>query len=168
MLGCRAIQRPLNVLGLRMEDYYTIFVGVDSEADELPAADERQHWRTDAFRELDPKLKAFDPLRAVSSRSRPEFSISKKRGRSGAPQTRVVPGIGRAGWTNATGEYRAVFISHGLLAVLFAIAPAFSVRSIIRSRRRKQRRAGLCHSCGYDLRATPDRCPECGTEKATA
>src|SRR4051794_181011 len=55
------------------------------------------------------------------------------------------------------------------LASLFAILPlAASMRLARRRRRAKRLNAGHCIACGYDLRASPDRCPECGLPAPSA
>jgi hypothetical protein len=51
-----------------------------------------------------------------------------------------------------------------LPVLVFGVLPA---RRVLRRRRdRNRRRAGHCPACGYDLRATPGRCPECDTVPA--
>jgi hypothetical protein len=59
------------------------------------------------------------------------------------------------------GEYRVIVISHVYPLTLLGAASAWLVYAI--RHRRRPFRAGHCAACGYDLRATPDRCPECGT-----
>jgi hypothetical protein len=57
-------------------------------------------------------------------------------------------------------------VPHWVVPPVFAALPmAYLWR---RSRDQRRSRTGLCPTCGYDLRASPERCPECGAEKQLA
>jgi hypothetical protein len=53
---------------------------------------------------------------------------------------------------------RFYFIA-GIDSLLFGVIVAKYVRE------RQSRAVGFCLKCGYDLRATPDQCPECGQRR---
>jgi hypothetical protein len=68
-----------------------------------------------------------------------------------------------------TDEIKVAGLSEWAAVGLFAILPtAVGLWKWKRNagRRRAWANRGRCRKCGYDLRATPDRCPECGTPVA--
>jgi hypothetical protein len=67
-------------------------------------------------------------------------------------------------WGRSHLEFLLVGIPFYALMTLAALLP-LSWLVAARKRRHLSQRL-LCRHCGYDLRATPDRCPECGTPAA--
>jgi hypothetical protein len=59
-----------------------------------------------------------------------------------------------------TVRFSSITVPFWFLTLVFALPPT---HVLWRWRRSRRKPVGLCPSCGYDLRATPDRCPECGT-----
>ena len=60
------------------------------------------------------------------------------------------------------GRQSSLRIPFWALLIMFAIMPTWFWLSY-RNRRRRENRQGLCPICDYDLRASKERCPECGT-----
>ena len=61
---------------------------------------------------------------------------------------------------------RRIEVRYGWLVALTLILPAAWLTRWWE--RRRALAVGRCAKCGYDLRATPDRCPECGTAPGAA
>jgi hypothetical protein len=93
---------------------------------------------------------------------------------SSAPRAQFLPtgswlqrrGFGFAPATQPWDPDLVVSLPNWFLAAMLAILPSLQIRAALRLRHR--RREGLCLQCGYDLRASPDRCPECGAEPKTS
>lgn len=64
---------------------------------------------------------------------------------------------GLFGWSAGSHGYFECWCPH-LLVVIAGAATAV----VLFHRRQATVRLGACLGCGYDLRATPERCPECG------
>jgi hypothetical protein len=57
--------------------------------------------------------------------------------------------------------YTSVELRLWLVVVVALLVPITAMARFLRDRSRPVE--GKCRNCGFDLRATPDRCPECGT-----
>jgi hypothetical protein len=86
-----------------------------------------------------------------------------------AQPLRIAYGLRKYGdrgvWAMKTpGVARFVTVPYWAVALTLIAGPA--ARLVSMRRRRARQHTRLCRTCGYDLRATPTRCPECGQSPA--
>jgi hypothetical protein len=100
----------------------------------------------------------FHPLKLIGLRD--QFGLAHYE--MGPPTPRFTVREGKQIIFSASFRYETMEIGWWLLILVFALFPGFLFWK--RRRNRRRIRDGFCGNCGYDLRATPDRCPECGNE----
>jgi hypothetical protein len=66
------------------------------------------------------------------------------------------------GTTQTLGTLRTVMAPMWVVALATAVLPLAWLATRGRRFLRRRHRQGHCARCGYDLRASPGRCPECG------
>jgi hypothetical protein len=101
---------------------------------------------------------AADPRAWMAARTKllDDWAMAGTRSQSSNPSAVRYPDLGE----------RRLIVPIYLAAMIFAVLPTIAAVGAWRAHRRVPH--GRCAICGYDLRATPERCPECGTAAGTA
>ena len=117
----------------------------------------RRHWEYDS-NALQTGFDPAEPFHRHSIWNRLGFYLSRSArprgtvpGDASLPQGQNFPAVVR---------YFDLVMPFWLICLLLTLFPLwiFAIPAL----RRARRPHGFCPKCGYDLRATPDRCPECG------
>jgi hypothetical protein len=85
----------------------------------------------------------------------------------------IIRGINIRSYSMPSVTYSMPSVTYSMPSVTEVVCPTWAVIAVlllpmglwagIGWRQRRRVKAGHCANCGYDLRATPEKCPECGT-----
>jgi hypothetical protein len=124
-------------------------------------------WSARRHAQLHSARGGFAYMDMASSTPRQWFSGFKSMYIKPKDRDRPMAGTGFAGFRTYHGsQVRFWMVPYWFIVGATAVWPILRLLQARRAQRRSF--SGLCPQCGYDLRATPDRCPECGTATVAA
>jgi hypothetical protein len=116
-----------------------------------------------------PPVLDFSATKAFQSQFADQMADDDYRSLAVNHKRRPIFGTTSRGQILWAGSLSAFGIGFGYFPLLFLLLPMIRLRAAIRwAKQRYSRKPGQCHKCGYDVRASSDRCPECGTPIAVS